>query len=456
MSDTDATGDIVSSRNHSKTFFTAPDNEKLAAIKRRMKARSEDNSAAASTSNLSIGSSRNKNNKNSKYVYRTPVNFYHSSVSNFGKDGIHITIGSSRKERRFQISTPGPGSYDPPISGKPQDGLKYKTRFPLAQDETTNGPSNVLISGELPPSLNVNFINKRSFPEIKNLSIGCSRSETNSWVRNDNYPGPSFLPKSTLSSGGHKITSRTKMVTSLMNNPGPGKYDPDPSLNVNFPTSPSYSCQGPRRRDDWIIKSIDYNVTDERTNQRIKSRSTLQKARISLYRSDPHSEKNSLINTFTSDGFGGFDTSLEFYNRAGGVDNLSIPNCTGPGPSDYSPHHSVVNKSDPKWTIGKKSRKSKKRKNPNPPKSRFVGISMFVIPLGLDSDIEADRKYIDEHPAIREMIQDVMDVILANKPTEPMLMLKDYFQQMKSDLNNKKRSKSEARTYPRLGTARRF
>lgn len=243
-----------------------------------------------------------------------------------------------------------------------------------------------------------------------------------------------------------------------MNNPGPGKYNPEGGMDNKFSRSPSYSCQGPSRRDEWIIKSIDYNVTDERTNERIKSRAKLQKTRIEMYKTDPHNERNKLVNIYETEGNG----VNEFYNRTGGKDNLTIPNCTGPGPSDYSPVHSIVNKKEPEWTIGNKSRKSKKRKNPNPPKSRFVGISMFVIALGLDADVETEKKYIDEHPDIRTMIEDVMEIILSNKPEEPLLMMKDYFEQMKNEMNDRKdkkykgRSRSEIRSYPKLGSARRF
>lgn len=457
MNKLSATGDGVSSKNHAKTFFTAPENDNLLAVKRRMQARSESNSATGSTADVSvISSQKNKTNKSNDFTYRPRANFYHSSVSNFGKDGIHFTIGSSRKESKYQPSTPGPGSYDPPINGKLQESLKYKTRFPLAQDESSNGPINVLLSGELPPSLNVEFINKRSFPEIRAMSIGCSRGENNSWARNDNYPGPSFLPKSTLSSQAHKITSRTKIITSKMNNPGPGKYNPDPGLNVNFPKQPAYSCQGPKRRDDWIIKSIDYNVTDERTNRRLRSKSAQRQARQALSRTAPTPDKNNLFNLFNPENYNSFETDFEFYSRTGGVDNINIPNCTGPGPSDYSPQHMVVTRKNPQWTIGKKSRKSKKRKNPNPPKSRFIGIDMFVIPLGLDSDVEADRRYIDEHPAIREMVHEVMEAILYNKPQEPLLMVKEYFMQLKQILNDKNKRKSLDRPHSKLGTARRY
>ena len=98
-----------------------------------------------------------------------------------------------------------------------------------------------------------------------------------------------------------------------------------------------------------------------------------------------------------------------------------------PGPADYKPKPEKTMPRDPEWTIGAKSRLSKKRKHPNPPKSRFFGIDRFVVPLDLSTDLEGDWRYLDAHPELRHMIQAVMERVIAEKPARPLDFVREWF-----------------------------
>ena len=102
-----------------------------------------------------------------------------------------------------------------------------------------------------------------------------------------------------------------------------------------------------------------------------------------------------------------------------------------PGPADYKPKVEKTLRREPEWTIGARSRLSKKRKNPNPPKSRFFGIDRFVVPLDLSMDLEEDWRYIDSHPELRTLIQTVMEHVIEEKPAHPLDFVREWFAKQK-------------------------
>lgn len=102
-----------------------------------------------------------------------------------------------------------------------------------------------------------------------------------------------------------------------------------------------------------------------------------------------------------------------------------------PGPSDYRPKTTLIEKRVPEWTIGERSRRSNRRKHPNPPKSRFFGVDRFVIPLDMTADLDAEWSYIDTHPDLREVIKWVMNRIMDEKPMNPVAFMKKLFVEIK-------------------------
>lgn len=102
-----------------------------------------------------------------------------------------------------------------------------------------------------------------------------------------------------------------------------------------------------------------------------------------------------------------------------------------PGPSHYRPKVKVTQKKEPEWTIGEKSRRSSRRKHPNPPKSRFFGVDRFIVPLDASENLDADWKYIDSHPDIRDLIHFLMDRIIREKPEDPVGFIREYYMGMK-------------------------
>lgn len=450
-------------KNKNDIFLTSPDGENMLSIKQKMsqrpattlqhKSRKSQSSARTGRASTNDMAKEIINAISERQYYKTRHDFYHSSVSNFGKDAPHYTIGSSRKQTKVPPSTPGPGSYTPPSNGDTQSHLKYKPKFPIAKDYNAKGSKNVLIDGEIPPSINVGFIYQPVFPSKKPISIGISRNASKTGSSLDaislsyavnNYPGPSYLPQSTLSTRAHRIAEKPKVKPPTEINPGPGEYSPDPKYNRKFSNSPAYTCQGPSRRDEWLIRSIDYNVSDERTMKRIEARRSLRaKSAYARNRDINDLETNNFHASYQNNSLNNTNKP-EFYNSISGLDNINIPNCTGPGPSDYSPNHLLVKRRPPEYTFGQKSRRTNRRKNPNQSKSRFIGIDIFIIPLDLSSNINADKKFIENHPEIKEMIHTIMEAILDEKPDEPMKVFREYFMELKKMLDANRPHDSES------------
>jgi hypothetical protein len=90
-----------------------------------------------------------------------------------------------------------------------------------------------------------------------------------------------------------------------------------------------------------------------------------------------------------------------------------------PGPADYSPDPSKMRHKTPEWTVGKRSRLSKKRKHPNPPKSRFIAIGQFVIGLDVSMDVQEARRYLESHTDVKLFVSWIIDEILKLRPDNP-------------------------------------
>lgn len=102
-----------------------------------------------------------------------------------------------------------------------------------------------------------------------------------------------------------------------------------------------------------------------------------------------------------------------------------------PGPGEYNPN--IVKKREPEWTIGRKSRLSRRNKSLNPKmKKDIIAVDQCIISLDQLVNPVAGRQYIMTHPQLREVVHEMIDVILNVKPDDPVAYLEDYFTEIKN------------------------
>lgn len=106
-----------------------------------------------------------------------------------------------------------------------------------------------------------------------------------------------------------------------------------------------------------------------------------------------------------------------------------------PGPGQYSPDGLTVKPREPAFTIGRKSRRNRRREKKGIIPAINVGIDMFVVQIRDPTMNEADvMEYIRSHKELKTILHDVIDEIMYHKPMAPVGYIRDYFIQMKKDL----------------------
>lgn len=115
-----------------------------------------------------------------------------------------------------------------------------------------------------------------------------------------------------------------------------------------------------------------------------------------------------------------------------------------PGPGQYDPND--VKKREPQWTIGRKSRLSRRNKSLNPTtKKDLIAIDQCIIGLEQLANPSAARQYIMTHPQLREVVHEMIEVILNVKPDDPVAYLEDYFTEIKKFQPPKEKKGKQAR-----------
>ena len=114
-----------------------------------------------------------------------------------------------------------------------------------------------------------------------------------------------------------------------------------------------------------------------------------------------------------------------------------------PSPGDYNPHRPVT--LIPSWTLGKRSRYSKKRKVIE--KLTPFAVGSFVVKLDSFVTVEEAQVYVESHPEIKSVVNEIFEVIYEAKPSNPIQFLTNYFLSQKSlpAPNLPKRKKSSLR-----------
>lgn len=143
------------------------------------------------------------------------------SITKFGSDGIHWTIGSSRSPPKEPDYVPPVGSYDVPTSG-----LNTARRSKIGEKR--------------PEKRFVNYDNEthadRVFPEIRPMQIGEKDNKT--YFNIPQTPGPTYMPPGFGDGRKHIICKKRDEDANRPKTPGPGNYSPkDPGMK----SEPSYS-----------------------------------------------------------------------------------------------------------------------------------------------------------------------------------------------------------------------
>jgi hypothetical protein len=254
----------------------------------------------------------------------------------FGKDAPHITIGQTHRGSRLPPSTPGPGSYDPPID--PLQTSRLKHRFPTAFN----------YDGSPEPS--IDYTDTHAFPALLPRYIGARLDRP--FFDVIEAPGPTYFPPSTLSQHSHVITSRTR-IPGGADSPSPCAYSPK---YAGRPSPPVFSLSGPRERAAWLVAG------------------------------------------------------------------------RNPAPTDYAPDAARVRAQPPKWTIGSRSRLSRRRRAAV--KGRSLAVGRILVTIDPALDIDECSRYIERHPRLRQLIDMLMDEILDRKPENPLEMMQTFFQEL--------------------------
>lgn len=110
-----------------------------------------------------------------------------------------------------------------------------------------------------------------------------------------------------------------------------------------------------------------------------------------------------------------------------------FPGSTTPGPGHYNPNFDAQLTVQPKFTIGSKVRNKRRRKNdpPEVPKGKLIGVAQFVFPLDPSMDEDEVFRYIASHPALKFVVNEIMDYVLVNKPEDPIKFIYDLFAEEK-------------------------
>ncbi|OHT13015.1 hypothetical protein TRFO_03414 [Tritrichomonas foetus] len=104
-----------------------------------------------------------------------------------------------------------------------------------------------------------------------------------------------------------------------------------------------------------------------------------------------------------------------------------------PSPANYSPQNPEVLGSAPRWTIGNKSRKGRSAHSMASPGHREVLIiDKLTISLSGISDVEKARKYYAKHPEIKEIVLEIIEMMLEEKPKNPLEVLRAHYNGIKN------------------------
>jgi hypothetical protein len=99
-----------------------------------------------------------------------------------------------------------------------------------------------------------------------------------------------------------------------------------------------------------------------------------------------------------------------------------------PGPGYYQTMLCGTLPTEPHWTIGRKSRLSRRDRAavPNRPKDLLV-VDQVIVDLEVLPNPAAAREYAATHSALRLIVREIFEIIYAQKPEDPIELLRGIF-----------------------------
>ena len=92
-----------------------------------------------------------------------------------------------------------------------------------------------------------------------------------------------------------------------------------------------------------------------------------------------------------------------------------------PGPGSYNTDCREMLKREPKWTIGRKSRPSRRTRNSLPTKPKdLIAVDQCIVDLSVIPNPAACRQYIIAHPEIRYVVGAMLHAVFLEKPENPV------------------------------------
>lgn len=136
-----------------------------------------------------------------------------------------------------------------------------------------------------------------------------------------------------------------------------------------------------------------------------------------------------------------------FYTQTSKRDDLYASKENFPGPGHYNPNLDYGLASQPNWSIGKKARIKKRRKidPPEVPKGKVVGIDQFLVQLDPSMNEDECLRYIATHQAIRDIVREIMGMILTQKPENPVQLIQDHYSAKKEQRRREQEEKEKLR-----------
>ena len=120
-------------------------------------------------------------------------------------------------------------------------------------------------------------------------------------------------------------------------------------------------------------------------------------------------------------------------------------NAAVPGPGSYNTSNKEMLPNEPKWTIGRKSRLSRRTRNSIPARPKdLLAVGRVIVDLSLIPNAEGSRQYMMTHPQLREIVQEIFDAVFMLKPEDPIEMLENLADQWREELPVKKQKKQNS------------
>jgi hypothetical protein len=103
-----------------------------------------------------------------------------------------------------------------------------------------------------------------------------------------------------------------------------------------------------------------------------------------------------------------------------------------PGPGAYQTSLKETLKRGPQWTIGRKSRRSRRDKNWIPNQTRnLLAVDQLLIDVDVLPNPAAARQYFVAHPELRAIVRWILNIVYEHKPDEPLMLLERLFESLR-------------------------